>query len=287
MRRFLTLMFSRAASCGAGPRGVALLVSLLLLSTSGEAHPQKIARADPTSFFLSGDPHVPLAVVVGGHVKEAVSPRVPRNSCGAKDRWRKVGSQWNALDKWGQIVATRTVKAKNDYDVTGCAELTFGDKRDTDLYVSADSAYRAPPAARWVPSAAELKAFEALLVASHPDGHMPAEHVPQRCTAAPDRVMTFDVPGRGHHAVGGTNSGYLIARLDARGWSTVKSQRSPVKPPWTVCYRPIAVFDMNGDGLPEIVLRSSDGPSWGEDVLGFDANGGVIDIASSPGGSMA
>src|SRR5688572_25249513 len=109
---------------------MASVVLLLLVSVRGEARPKSVPRVRPSSFFLSGDPHVPLAVIVGGRVQEAVSPRVRNRWCGAKSRWRRVGTRWNALDKWGQVGATRTVTAKDDYDVTGCAELAFGGARD-------------------------------------------------------------------------------------------------------------------------------------------------------------
>jgi hypothetical protein len=50
-------------------------------------------------------------------------------------------------------------------------------------------------------------------------------------------------------------------------------------------YTPVAVFDMNGDGVPEIVYRSNDGPNFADRVLSLSPESLVWeDAAESPGG---
>jgi hypothetical protein len=50
-------------------------------------------------------------------------------------------------------------------------------------------------------------------------------------------------------------------------------------------YQPVAVFDMNGDGVPEIVVRASDGPTFADRVLALDpATMTWSEAAESPGG---
>jgi hypothetical protein len=50
------------------------------------------------------------------------------------------------------------------------------------------------------------------------------------------------------------------------------------------CFRPLAVFDMTGDGVPEIVLRAS---GWNDVVLQREPDDTWSIVASSPGGSTA
>jgi hypothetical protein len=84
-----------------------------------------------------------------------------------------------------------------------------------------------------------------------------------------------------HLAVFGGAGGYLIARPGAR-WQSVTEEHS-----MPGCFRPVAVFDMNGDGVPEIVMRFSGGDGWNEFVLSADASGAWRVVASSNGGSTA
>ena len=95
----------------------------------------------------------------------------------------------------------------------------------------------------------------------------------------------FEASGR-RYAVGTTNAGFVVARLDG-SWSIAAVERSHVSRFDTVCYRPLSVFDMNGDGVPEIVLRSSEGTSWDERVMTLSADGRWRAVAESPGGSTA
>jgi hypothetical protein len=60
-----------------------------------------------------------------------------------------------------------------------------------------------------------------------------------------------------------------------------------VKPPLGLAdsYVPVAVFDMNGDGIPEIVYRTSDGPTFADAVMSLDPRTMRWgDVAESPGG---
>ena len=52
----------------------------------------------------------------------------------------------------------------------------------------------------------------------------------------------------------------------------------------TDSYTPKAVFDMNGDGIPEIVVQSSDGPNFADNVLRFNPEAfSWEEAAESPG----
>jgi len=239
---------------------------------------------------LAADPHVPLAEIAGGNIRQAVPSTSRSRSCGDRARWAKIGSRWKALDAWGQVTSTRTVSARDDYDVTGCAELSFTPTARGDLtsvLVSADSTWTSPPSAEWKPNTSDTAAFDALVAKEIPDGSVAAAGVPRQCTAIPTRARFFHMRGGINYAVGTSNAGYVIARHDVAGWSVITRQRSRITPYGAICYRPVAVFDMNGDGAPEIILRESQGDSWGETILEQDAQGQWPETVSSPGGSTA
>ena len=61
-----------------------------------------------------------------------------------------------------------------------------------------------------------------------------------------------------------------------------------MKPPLglTDSYLPVAVFDLNGDGIPEIVYQSNDGPSNADSVMTLSPETMTwTDAVESPGGA--
>ena len=244
-------------------------------------------RQTASAWFLAADPHVPLAEIVDGRIRQAVASSARGHSCGKPARWAKLGSRWNTLDAWGQVVSTRTVVGKDDYDVTACAELSFEPPTSTDLtsvLVSVDSKWASPPSAEWTPTNDTRTAFESLVEAQISDRTASA---PKECAAITARTRYFEVPGRGQLAVGTSNTGYLVARHTTKGWSVVARKRGEGSISGALCYRPVAVFDMNGDGTPEVILRVSEPASWGDSILELLPNGAWKETVSSPGGATA
>jgi hypothetical protein len=182
------------------------------------------------------------------------------------------------------------VVAADAYDVTACAELTLstGPTDDTRrVLVSADSSWRPSKSVEWQAPDEARRSFEALLASAAPDRAVRPNAVRPQCGDL-ERVRFFETPGHVDYAIGGTNAGYVLARKVGAGWSVVDAKSTRVTIPFgAVCYRPLAVFDMNGDGRPEIVLRESDGASWSEIVLSEDTGGAWRSVAESPGGATA
>jgi len=272
--------------------GTFLVVSMLLAAglCAADADARTTRRR---AYFLAADPHVPLVVVRDGRVRQAVPDAARGHACGSPRRWATVGSRWHALDAWGQITATRTVAAKDDYDVTGCAELALSPKRKDDLVsilVSADSDWSPAPSVQWAAGPAARASFEALFARLMP-GRMAAKELPPQCAAIADRFRYFDVPGSGagagHWAVGASDGGYVVASFARGAWSVSLSERQRGKGLFATCHRPVAVFDMNGDGRPEIVLRYAEPTSWSDFVLELGPAGRWREVATSPGGSTA
>lgn len=273
----------------------AALVGFLsvFVATTAFAHGRRARRAHRAqsatrSFFLAGDPHVPLAEVEGGRISDRA---FSHNHCGARHRWKTLGSRWKALDAWGQPMGVFTATSKDDYYAFGCAELSFAHPLRDDLshvFVSVDSAWRAPASAEWAAPASKRATLAAIAKTRIADDLVRKELIWSQCSSIPERARYFHVPGRGDWAIVTSNAGWLVARDDPHGWTVRSFDRPATSPQYpSGCFRPVAVFDMNGDGAPEIVLRFSGGDGWQDMVvaLGHDDRWRVI--ASSPGGSTA
>jgi len=277
-------------------------VGLLPLSASAAPSPSPSPSPSGDSHFLSANPHVPLAVVHNGEIKSAVSPKERGRSCGERRRWAKSKSQWRAVDGWGRVVGTYAAVATEAYDVTACFELAFESpppKSDNLLFVAADSGWtESKVTPEWQPSQKDREAF-ATLLASTIGKKDPQDNIPKVVSAVPTTIRFFRSSSSSpsssskRMAVGGRCGGWLIAELDdANGavWKPVAQNRAPQSSTNRQCYRPLAVFDMNGDGDPEIVFRFTEGGGewWGEEVMQRSATDGKWhEVALSPGGSTA
>jgi hypothetical protein len=262
----------------------------------GSTPQPKTAR---NSYWLAADPHVPLALVEGRHIR-SVGKR--GKACGAANRWARPKSRWHAVDAWGRVTGTYEVKGAETFDVTSCKELALNGvtgRPGAGLLVSDDSAYKPKESVEYAPSAAEKKRFERFLnnVESAFVDHKPlGKYVPWGkrtmffATKLPkDPSWDGRVDGAGkpvvrprRWAVSG-GAALTIAYLGQHGqWHA-----AVVKPPLGLAdsYVPVAVFDMNRDGIPEIVYRTSDGPSFAEAVMSLDPHTmRWDDAAESPGG---
>jgi hypothetical protein len=247
------------------------------------------------SYFLASDPHVPLAIVD----KEGFHDVGTRGkTCGSSKRWAKNGSHWQALDAWGQVTGQYEVGAADFYDVTACHELSLNAKTGTEgvgLFVSEDSRWSAPKSVAVTASEAQRKAFAKF-----------AFTVEQSWVNAKvdedgllGRTRFFQIPSLdkkdGLPKNWAVSSGPVLVvayETEHGGWKLAEVKKpfgflEPMqKNPMPNAYRTVAVFDMNGDGVPEIVYRTSDEASYWDTVLKFDrASGTWSDAAASPGGA--
>lgn len=275
-------------------------ISTLACAQSSSAAAGAAARSADSFFLSSGAPpphreQVPLAVVHGSAVVDAVAraatwPAQAPRDCGPRARWATLGSRWHALDGWGQIIGEARVSSRSIYDVTRCAELSMSKLRgagENTLYVSIDSAWRPSAPAAFTPSAAAAAAFAKLVAARLDDRTVRHAILHPECAALTEPVRFFTGPAGARFAIGTSNVGYLVAKLDENRWSPLLSEvTSPHEPFNYRCYRPVAVFDMNGDGTPEVVLRQSAGEAWGDFVVGRAPDGAWRVLALSPGSAL-
>lgn len=260
-------------------------------------------RAARPSFWMAADPHVPLAVVDGKQIR-GVGTR--GKDCGSVNRWARPKSRWHAVDAWGKLTGSFEVAGSESYDVTSCREVSFAPvagkhvaRPGTGLFVSDDSGYKPGESASFAPSVMEKKRFERFLnavegafVGSKPRG----KYVPWG-----NRTMFFEVPL--------TKDARWEGRVDGAGKPLARPKRWAVSggPVLTVAYlgqggqwhaakvlnplgladsyKPVAVFDMNGDGVPEIVYQTSDGATFADAVMSLDPSQmRWEEAAESPGG---
>ncbi len=252
------------------------------------AKPASSKHHKTISYWMAKEPHVPLAVVDGPTFKAVGKGR---KACGAHAVWAKPKSEWHAVDAFGQVTGTFLVKGSERYDVTGCEEVQFEKKSGRDgvgLFVSAGSAYKPPSSVAWAPSVAEQKRFgnfasvvqrlwvdktgvhdKAVKKAKADPAEM-AKHalffsLPPDKSGADSRLGHADRPTR--WAVSG-GPVLIIAYLGAEGAWKVADVRANVGVDYS--YKPIAVMDMNGDGVPEIVIHESEGPSFHDAIISLD-----------------
>jgi len=258
-----------------------------------------LPKTTRSSYWLAADPHVPLAMIEGKQIR-SVGKR--GKDCGAANRWARPKSRWHAVDAWGMVSGTYEVARAEAFDVTRCREVSFTavtGKPGAGLFVSGDSAYKPGDSAAFTPSAAERKRFERFLnnVESAFVDHKPlGKYVPWAkrtmffASSLPrDARWEGRVDGAGkpverpkRWAVSG-GAALTVAYLGQHG----RWHAALVKPPLGLAdsYMPVAVFDMNGDGIPEIVYRASDGPAFADAVLSLDpVRMRWDDAAESPGG---
>jgi hypothetical protein len=279
-----------------------------VVAALGVAAAPGTGRADPASpgvtFLMSGNPHVPFATVRGAAIESAVAngPSTSPFLCGDPQRWAKVGSAWHAVDAWGHVTGTYRIASSEFYDATGCREVSFAAPpadEGTKVYISTDSAWREPTSRRWTPSAAERRSFLRLArTLEKGQTHRPGiDDLPSTLTEIHEQTRFFEVPatagGSTHMAIAGRCGGWMVAQSPSRAshgsaWQVV-TRALQERPDHRECYRPLAVFDLDGDGTPEIVLRfiEEGGEWWGEQVIRRQADGTWKSVALGRGGSTA
>jgi hypothetical protein len=204
--------------------------------------------------WIASDPHVPLAVSSRRGGVEAA----PGNACTA---WGRLGSKWLAIDAFGQIAGHARVTSAERYDVTHCDELGLTAADGTTgvgLFASDDTAWTAPPSARFTPASPELASFD--------DFAARASDLVSVTLGRSRDALFFAIGAERLAVVGG--GALVVGTLGADGSWHAAHMETPTLPHDAM--RPLAVVDMDGDGTPEIVfhLDQPSSPSFEDRVLG-------------------
>jgi len=251
---------------------------LLFLPATPQAEPPSTnpacADRSPTATrWLASFDGVPLAISDRGQVREA------GNGCCRP--WSRVGGRFRSVDAWGQVVGEAVVKSRSYYDFARCydLELKLTRGRRGVIYASSSGSWRAPAKAAWTPTAREsaaLRRFVAsldqLLQMSGPADKEPAAGARIVSFRIPERKLDFESATRPNPTrfavIGGR---YLaIAALHAGEWKLNHLDQGFTSDRRQIVYRPLAVFDLDGDGTPEVVIHFSEGEFFGDDVLRLD-----------------
>jgi hypothetical protein len=222
-------------------------------------------RAAATRWLDSS--HTPFASVDREVVQSAAE-----NCCGD---WARKGERWRAVDAYGQILGMTEVLGGEGYDVTQCYQIHLRKTAPAGvLFASDGGSWSPPPSARWEPDAAARTALDQLVGARGSKKR------------SASRQLFFRLPSGERWAVIGGHA-LVLAQLDADGtWkSTQKVDEFHDSPSWG--YQPVAVFDLDGDGVPEVVGRVDMEEAWHDAVFKRDPRGVWREVAASVGRGTA
>ncbi len=238
---------------------VPVLVAMIVVFGAGRdvaAAPPKGARTGELR-FLTASPGGPLAQVLNGAVRTP-----PRRACRS---WGAIGSRWRELDAFGVPVGEAVVESGNYYDASNCDELTLrrtGGVAGAGFYVDARAPYRAPDVVWWRPSKSARAALERIVSARQKRFTLLGGPGPS--LRALTLFFAWGETRERFAAVGGRSLVILKAKGD--GWQVVHEQPPSKGKGLANAYRPLGVTDMNGDGLPELVVHEIEdvGEWWGD-----------------------
>ena len=257
-----------------------LALTVTLLGSVGDARAQRprparhAQRPRPAKDGLTrwlGSLDVPLLAAGHGTIK------APGDD--ACTTWAPRGTRWRAVDAWGQIVGRASIKeaGKVDRALDTCYYPVHQktDGAEGVLLASAEGPWQPGPSAEWKPSAAERERLKKFVAATASVlGVPPSDGRNIRFFA-----LKNDILGEQQRfaVVGGR--ALLVARLGKDGrwtitWSDAQYTRLHLRvsgPDGGLdAYAPLAIFDMNGEGAPEVIYRWSSGADSGLGVLEFD-----------------
>lgn len=288
--------------------GVVLSVAPQGVAWAQRAQPSRRAARPATvgeTRWYGAEPHVPMAWVSAVDAYGQANFASPDLAdCAA---WSRVGQTWTAVDRWGQVVRSSRLVSRDYYDATGCFETTFDaepphparydDWRPGQVVLYARGGFRPSPSAEWSPTTTEraehdrfLRAIAPLVLRAPTPAPADAGAIFFRAREPRNGAIGNPIVER-RFAVSGGRALIVAERLDDGRWvalyldATLGNARSTHETP----YQPLAVFDMNGDGRPEVVFhdREGGGEFFGDAVLSLDASNQWRVAARSRGGSTA
>ena len=146
-----------------------------------------------------------------------------------------------------------------------------------------NSGFQPSASLQWHAPAAPRKGFEKLV--DETLRGVPQDRQSEHCSVLGSRSRFFQY-GEQKLAVGGGEGGYVIAAY-GKAWAVESRALRPASAKGSsACYRPVSVFDLDGDGVPEIVMRYFEADTFGEVVLSRDETTGKWTVvAESPEGN--
>jgi hypothetical protein len=246
------------------------------------AHAAKPSRREASQTrWYGAEPHTPLAITDRNGLRTAGQPM-----CAP---WSQLRSRWRAIDSYGQVVGHAELSARDRYDVTRCEEVAMTRVDGADgvgLFASQAGPWRPAATLAWTPDAAERASLARLV-----EGLQSMVDASGAPAAAP--LLFFRTPASasrpsaGHVVIGGDV--LVVATLEPGGrWRLDYFENAiAARGRARTSFRPLAVFDMDGDGWPEVVFHMSFGDSWSDVVLHSDSDDAWRQAAESVHGASA
>jgi len=242
--------------------------------------------------WLASNPHLPLARTD----RRGLTSPTEAEACKRPGLWGTKGRPYHVLDRWGQPEARARVAKRERYEVSGCDEIVMtgpqaamGDR----LLVADDGAWSAAPSFEAKPSVKERAGFEAF-VKGLDERTSPAQG---RLGAGP-RTSYFRVGAPGCRPAEDSAEAALVglyalavgpyavlARHDGTGWRAVWWSEPPRAGNAYEEHQLLAILDMDGDDVPEVVLHQSDETDFWDVVIGHGDDGRWRERVRSAAGS--
>jgi hypothetical protein len=258
----------RAGVWGVCAYGSSLLFVVNIAFAAPNGAVQDAQEAKPKTVRWYGqEPRVPLVRVDsdGGITPKAGDPE------GECRRWAQPGSRWVGVDAWGQSLGPVQLRKRVLNANSHCFEVEFSEPRQGSAaakdaaVLHASAGWTSAPSVKWEISPkvrAEHEKFLTTLTnllvdkkASTPAaGDEPIPPIHQRT-----RYFSFRSEGSLHEfAVSGGKILVLAERLSDGRWIAkyIANTLTETSPPSVLTYEPIAVFDINHDGIPEVIFHN-------------------------------
>jgi hypothetical protein len=248
--------------------------------------------------WLGHAPITPMATVT----KKGTIRSAGQHCCAP---WATKGTRFVAVDAYGQPSGTVAIEGGEGYDVTQCYELSLKTVKGSvgaGIYVDEASGWKPPKSLEWKPSDKE-RASLAKLVSDLERAFVPSEKG-YKCSAAdkvglPIAQRSLFFAWKPKYGDGSTvkqvvvgGNILVVATLfeDEGRWVVRHLDSAYANDCLPKAYRPLAAFDMNGDGVPEIVFHEDFADSWSDEIIapedeGFD--GRFRSVASGVHGATA
>lgn len=245
-----------------------LSASIAFAAPSPEKRALKEAKSEVIRWY-GREPQVPLVRVNadGRITAESSESDNPEDDC---RRWAQVGSRWVGVDAWGQRLGPSLLHKREFKTGSRCFEVEFKELKPSsavnkeNVVLHASTGWTSAPSVKWQISPkirAEHEQFLTTLTSLLVDRKPPAPEAGEEpLPPIHKRTMYFTFESEGtsrEFAVSGGKILVVAERLRNGKWIAkyITNKLTESSPGEVPTYEPIAVFDINRDGIPEVVYH--------------------------------
>ncbi|PCJ64876.1 MAG: hypothetical protein COA58_11420 [Bacteroidetes bacterium] len=228
-----------------------------------------VGTSKSTVNVLGQSPHVPFAVIDNDTISSA-----GQFYC---EEWANAQTEWYNLNEFGEIVGTSKVVSKDFYDVTKCYELELKTTIGLDgigLYTSKNVDWEVDSSQIWAPLPEEKMKLDTFLFKMN---ELVIDHgKPSYVDTLEGKYIYFKIPANKNE-----NKNYfpntrcvvygkrylVIAYLNNQNeWTLAHLENEYTNNDYKL-FTPIALIDIDKDGIPEIIYQDSLGHAFWDKIL--------------------